>query len=99
MITKPHPAHMTTSHQPISVTRPPSALSTRSTVSDWDYNMAAEAKMTSYEEWEFLNHEDVEHWAHLKVIIGQELRMLRYHIVRKLGAGSYSTVWLARDQK
>lgn len=85
--------------QPVSRTRPPSALSTRSTVSDWDYNMAAEAILTSYEECEFLNREDVEHWTHLKVIIGQELRMLRYHIVRKLGAGSYSTVWLARDQK
>jgi serine/threonine-protein kinase SRPK3 len=30
--------------------------------------------------------------------LGQSLRNGRYLILRKLGYGSYSTVWLARDQ-
>jgi serine/threonine-protein kinase SRPK3 len=30
--------------------------------------------------------------------LGQSLRNRRYLILRKLGYGSYSTVWLARDQ-
>lgn len=31
------------------------------------------------------------------IIIGDELDQGRYHVVHKLGYGSYSTVWLARD--
>ena len=30
--------------------------------------------------------------------VGEVLRSGRYFVLRKLGYGSYSTVWLARDQ-
>lgn len=41
----------------------------------------------------------VESLTYLNVSLGEQFERGRYVIVRKLGYGSYSTVWLARDRK
>jgi serine/threonine-protein kinase SRPK3 len=48
------------------------------------------------EEWLKPNLKDL---TYLNVSVGQRFKQGRYVIVRKLGWGSFGTVWLARDRK
>lgn len=51
------------------------------------------------EEWMKPNLEDFDRLTYLNVSVGQRFKQGRYVTVRKLGWGSFGTVWLARDRK
>jgi hypothetical protein len=68
-----------------------------STESDVEYSYTR--AQPGMEEWMNPNLEDFDRLTYLNVSVGQRFKQGRFVIVRKLGWGSFGTVWLARDRK
>lgn len=82
--------HQSSTHSPLAVPAPPSTSGTTSLAASQDTSV-----MTEEEE----DLEDYRPGGYHPVNIGDEFNGGRYMIVRKLGWGHFSTVWLARDNK
>ena len=76
---------------PSDDSRPPSPV-------DWKEGLYLPRNWTDLDDWECPT-EDIANLTYLSVPLGEQFEKGRYVIVRKLGWGSFSTVWLARDRK